>query len=74
MVNKTETTLTKMLDVCLKQDVADISAIREFAGHVDESTLMKNYIFSTRKDEMGDLISKALSSDAWKHVGNIKNA
>ena len=69
-----KTTLTKMLDVCLKQDVADISAIREFAGHVDESTLMKNYIFSTRKDEMGDLISKALSSDAWKHVGNIKNA
>lgn len=69
-----KTTLTKMLDVCIKQDVADISAIRMFAGHVDESTLMKNYIFSTRKDEMGDLISKALSSDAWKHVGNIKNA
>lgn len=63
-----KTTLTKMLDVCIKQDIADISAIRAVAGHVDESTLMKNYLFSTRKDEMPLLITKALSSEAWKHL------
>ena len=60
-----------MLDVCLKQDIADISAIRAVAGHVDETTLLKNYLFSTRKDEMPQLITTALSSDAWKHSGNI---
>lgn len=62
-----KTTLSKLLDVCLKEDIADISAIRAVAGHVDESTLMKNYIFSTRKDEMPQLVSKALASDTWKH-------
>ena len=36
-----KTTLSKMLDVCLKQDIADISAIRAVAGHVDETTLLK---------------------------------
>lgn len=56
-----------MLDVCIKQDIADISAIRAVAGHVDESTLMKNYLFLTRKDEMPLLITKVLSSEAWKH-------
>ena len=55
------------MDVCLKEDIADISAISAVAGHVDESTLMKNYIFSTRKDEMPQLVSKALASDTWKH-------
>lgn len=62
-----KTTLSKMLDVCLKQDIADISAIRAVAGHVDETTLLKNYLFSTRKDEMPQLITTVLSSDAWKH-------
>ena len=51
-----------------KEDISDISAIRLLAGHVDESTLMKNYIFSTRKDELPDLLTKALSSNAWKHL------
>ena len=61
-----------MLDVCLKQDIADISAIRAVAGHVDETTLLKNYLFSTRKDEMPQLITTALSSDAWKHFHRDK--
>ena len=63
-----KTTLSKMLDVCIKQDIADISAIRAVAGHVDETTLLKNYLFSTRKDEMPLLITTALSSNAWKHL------
>lgn len=63
-----KTTLSTMLDVCIKQDIADISAIRAVAGHVDESTLLKNYLFSTRKDEMPLLITTALSSNAWKHL------
>ena len=67
-----KTTLSKMLDVCLKQDIADISAIRAVAGHVDETTLLKNYLFSTRKDEMPQLITTALSSDAWKHLDNTR--
>lgn len=68
-----KTTLTKMLDVCIKQDIADISAIRAVAGHVDESTLMKNYIFSTRKEEMSELVDKALTSDTWKHLETFSN-
>lgn len=63
-----KTTLSTLLDVCMKEDISDISAIRLLAGHVDESTLMKNYIFSTRKDELPDLLTKALSSNAWKHL------
>ena len=62
-----KTTLSKLLDICLKEDIADISAIRELAGHVDESTLLKNYIFSRRKDEMPQLIERALVSKSWKH-------
>ena len=63
-----KTTLSKLLDICLKEDIADISAIRELAGHVDESTLLKNYIFSRRKDEMPQLIERALVSKSWKHL------
>ena len=37
------------------------------AGHVDESTLMRNYVFSTKKDEMRKLVGKTLTSDTWKH-------
>lgn len=66
-----KTTLSMLLDVCLKEDIADISAIRALAGHVDESTLMKNYIFSTRKDEMPQLVSKALESETWKHLETL---
>jgi len=68
-----KTTLSNMLDVCIKQDIADISAIRAVAGHVDESTLLKNYLFSTRKDEMPELISTALTSKSWKHLETFGN-
>lgn len=68
-----KTTLSNMLDVCIKQDIADISAIRAVAGHVDESTLLKNYLFSTRKDEMPELISTALTSKSWKGLEMFGN-
>lgn len=67
-----KTTFSKMLDVCVKQDIADVSAIKTIAGHVDESTLLKNYLFSTRKDETAQLINTALpTSNAWKHLETI---
>lgn len=55
-----KTTLSNMVDTCLKNNIADISAVREFAGHCDENTLLKNYTFSTRKEETRDLATKAL--------------
>lgn len=63
-----KTALSKLLDMCLKEDIADISAIRDLAGHVDESTLLKSYIFSRRKDEMPQLVEKALTPKSWKHL------
>lgn len=67
-----KTTLSKLLDVCIKLDIADISAIRNIAGHVDESTLLKSYLFSTRKDETVVLMDTALpTSKAWKHLETI---
>lgn len=63
-----KTTLSTMLDTCLKNDIADISAVRYFAGHCDESTLLKNYIFSTRKEETRELVTKSLNFGDWKHL------
>lgn len=63
-----KTTLSTMLDTCLKDDIADISAIRLFAGHCDESTLLKSYTFSTRKEETRELATKALDFGSWKHL------
>ena len=66
-----KTTLSTMVDTCLKEDIADISAIRAFAGHVDESTLLKNYTFSTRKGETRALATKALNFGDWKHLETL---
>lgn len=55
-----KTVLSIALDTSLKNDIADISAIRLFAGHVDEGTLLKSYTFSTRKEEMQSLVNTAL--------------
>lgn len=55
-----KTTLSNMVDTCLKNNIADISAVREFAGHCDENTLLKNYTFSTRKEETRELAAKVL--------------
>ena len=63
-----KTTLSKLLDMCLKENIADLSAIRILAGHVDESTLLKSYVFSRRKDEMPLLLEKALTPKNWKHL------
>ena len=63
-----KTALSKLLDMCLKEDISDISAIRILAGHVDESTLLKSYVFSRRKDEMPLLLEKALTPKNWKHL------
>lgn len=63
-----KTILSNMVDTCLKNNIADISAVREFAGHCDEGTLLKHYTFSTRKEETRDLATKALSFDNWKHL------
>ena len=51
--------LSIALDTSLKKDISDISAIRLFAGHVDEGTLLKSYTFSTRKVEMQSLVNTA---------------
>lgn len=56
-----KTVLSTMLNTCFKEDIADISAVRDFAGHVDENTLIKSYTFSTRKAETRDLAQKALN-------------
>lgn len=48
-----------------KEEISDLSAIREFAGHVDESTLLKEYVFSTKKDERRTLVEQALSPKPW---------
>ena len=63
-----KTVFSEMLHTCLKDDICDISAIREVAGHVDENTLLKNYIFSTKGDEIGDLMDKALGTETWKQL------
>lgn len=66
-----KTILSNMLNMCLQENIGDISAIREFAGHVDEATLLRNYVFSTRKKEMPNLVNRTCTSNAWKHLGNI---
>lgn len=60
-----KTVLTELVNTCVSEDVSDISSIREFAGHVDESTLMRNYVFATKKEEIHKLTRKALQSKTW---------
>ncbi len=68
-----KTTLSNMVDTCLKNNIADLSAIRDFAGHCDESTLLKNYIFSTKKQETKELVAKALNFGDWKHLETVSS-
>jgi len=68
-----KTVLSELVDGCIKDNISDISAIRGMAGHVDESTLMRNYVFSTKKDEMRQLVGKTLTSDTWKHQETLLN-
>ncbi len=65
-----KTILSNLVNVCLQEGIGDISAIREYAGHVDEGTLLKNYVFSTRKKDMPNLVNITCTSKAWKHIGN----
>ena len=60
-----------MVNMYLQENIGDISAIRKYAGHVDEATLLRNYVFSTRENEMPNLINRTCSSNAWKQLGNI---
>ena len=55
-----------MVNVCLAENICDVSKIREFAGHVDENTLVKNYLFSTKGNEMNELAKKALQTKKFK--------
>lgn len=66
-----KTILSNLVNMCLQEGLGDISAIREYAGHVDEATLLRNYVFSTRKKEMPNLVNRTCTSNAWKHLGNI---
>ena len=66
-----KTILSNLVNVCLQEGIGDISAIREYAGHVDEGTLLKNYVFSTKKKEMPNLVNITCTSKAWKHLGNV---
>lgn len=65
-----KTILSNLVNVCLQEGIGDISAIREYAGHVDEGTLLKNYVFSTKKKDMPNLVNITCTSKAWKHIGN----
>lgn len=56
-----------MINMCLQEGIGDINIIREYAGYVDEATLLRNYVFSTRENEMPNLINRTCSSNAWKH-------
>ena len=66
-----KTILSNLVNVCLQEGIGDISAIREYAGHVDEGTLLKNYVFSTKKKDMPNLVNITCTSNAWKHLGNV---
>ena len=66
-----KTILSNLVNMCLQENIGDISAIREYAGHVDESTLLRNYVFSTRKKEMPNLVNLTCTSNTWKQLGNI---
>lgn len=57
-----KTVLSELVNVCLAENICDVSKIREFAGHVDENTLVKNYLFSTKGNEMNELAKKALQT------------
>lgn len=65
-----KTILSNMVNMCIQEGLGDISAIRKFAGHVDERTLLRNYVFSTKKNEMSTLVNRTFTSNAWKHIGN----
>lgn len=56
-----KTILSIAVDTAIKQDICDLSGIRIFAGHVDENTLLKNYVFSTRKEELSTLVNTAFN-------------
>lgn len=60
-----KTVLTKLVNACVSENISDISAIRAYAGHVDESTLIKNYLFSTKQEEIQKLTKKALQSKSF---------
>lgn len=59
-----KTTLSNMFDTCITEKIADISAISSFAGHTDQSTLLKHYTFSTKRAETRELMTKALNFGA----------
>jgi len=67
-----KTTFSKMLDICIKEHIADISAIRAIAGHVDESTLLKNYLFLLEKMKLPYLLTQhyllQMLGNIWKHL------
>lgn len=69
-----KTVLSELVNVCLAENICDVSKIREFAGHMDEGTLLKNYVFSTKGKEMNRLATKALQTKKFNETHNFPKA
>lgn len=69
-----KTVLSELVNCSINKNICDISSIREYAGHVDENTLMRNYVFSTRGKEMNTLVNTALQTKNYQKRHSIPKA
>lgn len=61
-----KTVLSELVNCSVNEKICDLSAIREYAGHVDENTLLRNYVFSTKGNEMNTLVNTALQTKNYQ--------
>lgn len=66
-----KTVLSELVNCSVNEKICDLSSIREYAGHVDESTLLRNYVFSTKGKEMNTLVNTALQTKNYKKRHSI---
>lgn len=57
-----KTVLSELENCSINEKICDISSIRHYAGQVDESTILKSYVFPTKGKEMNSLINTALQT------------
>ena len=69
-----KTVLSELVTCSLNKNISDISSIREYAGHVDENTLLRNYVFSTKGSEMNTLVNTALQTKNYQKRHSIPKA
>lgn len=61
-----KTVLSELVNCSVNERICDLSSIREYAGHVDESTLLRSYVFSTKGKEMSTLVNTALQTKNYQ--------